>query len=230
MDQKSPKPVLTAIDTSAHGLIALRLAAAEAAARNLPLRLLVTQPAAVWNNPIAMAAPRAGSFAEDDTVREARVLVRDIRAAYPGLRVSVAAAHDAKAAVRKQSATASMLVEAATARPGILSGTGWFGGARCPVVTTNGSATADVSGPVIVIGDNLREGTVSLAHEEARRRSAGVTVTSAADASGQIEDLTGRAALVVTQSPKRLARTRDRQLHQGLLTSARCPVLIAPVR
>jgi hypothetical protein len=122
------RPVLAEIDFTASGLATVWRAASEADARRLPLRLLVTRPATIWSNPIAMAPYPPAALAEDDTIGGAVALVREVRAAYPELEVSAAAAQNATTALRHESSRASMLF----AKQAIDSGR-----PQCPVVVVS---------------------------------------------------------------------------------------------
>lgn len=128
MNPTNTRPVLAEIDFTASGLATVWRAASEADARRLPLRLLVTRPTTVWSNPIAMPPYPAAALAEDDTIGRAVALVREVREAYPELKVSAAAAQNATTALRHESSRAAMLVakQADGSRP-----------PQCPVVVVS---------------------------------------------------------------------------------------------
>jgi hypothetical protein len=107
---RSDRPVLAEIDGPPGPQTAARVAAREADARGLPLKLLLTRPVSVWASPIAMGVYRPDTLDGDRSVARARGLVEEIKGRYPGLPVSATVVRDATVAVRRESADASLLV------------------------------------------------------------------------------------------------------------------------
>jgi hypothetical protein len=139
----SARPVLAEIDTSPTGLAALRIAAGEAAERELPLRLFLSRPSTIWTNPIAMPPHRGHAAASDDTIKQAKTVVANLRTTHPTLSVSATVVHDASSALRRASAGASLLVEVAGQhRPGIFGRNRRLAAARCPVLQVGDTAAA----------------------------------------------------------------------------------------
>lgn len=211
------KPVLAAIDASAPGMAAMQLAAYEANARALPLRLFLTRPVAIFSNPIAMA-PHSGGAAGNEIIDQAKKLVAELRTTYPTLDMSAVLATDAAAKLRRESGNASFLYEAAHhTRIGLLGRARRAKDARCPIIQTNAGPVRTDGDRVVVIADgNVPASTLALATDEAARRNLPVHVSQPG------EQLTN-AALVVTDAPARRS-----QANADLLSTADCPVLIAP--
>ncbi|GAA1396555.1 universal stress protein [Pseudonocardia kongjuensis] len=180
MDDPTVAPVVCGVDGSGQALAAVRWAAQDALARDLPLRLVAATGRLDDDGGLAPigAADRARRARETAArnLEDAVVVAREV---LPAHRICTAVAEDAAVtALHHESAHARLLVLGDRGRGGfaeLLAGSvavGTAATARCPVVVLRGMHTP--GGPVVVgvDGSGLADAALGVAFAEARLRGA----------------------------------------------------------
>ncbi|MBV1853087.1 universal stress protein [Catellatospora tritici] len=239
-------PVLVGYDDSRAGRSALELAAAEAAARSLPLCLLYRRDPMAWTHPTSMA-PYPASFwrSANDDEQAAHAAAEAVQQRFPQVEVRLRGTQSSlPQALAGAAPSAAMLVVGGAAKQSALpsrraAGVRLARKAGRPVLSANSAVPSDAAGssqgPVVVAaaGSQVPGSALSFAFEEAAAYGVDVLACGVWHDRGSADAFSGAVRATAAEHPEVAVRQvtlggDDHAAHVPVLAEARLMVLGGP--